>query len=67
MPSKVQAKGKKYESSGEYRERNGLVQVNAQMDEELRTKLRVMAAKRNLTISDMIADLIRDAKDDLGE
>lgn len=67
MPSKIQAKGKKYEGSSEYRERNGIVQVNAQMDEELRTKLRVMAAKRNLTISDMIADLIREAQEDLGE
>ncbi len=64
MPSKVQAKGKKYESSSDYRERNNIVQVNAQLTEDQRHKLRMLAAQKNLGISEMIAQLIEDAKED---
>jgi hypothetical protein len=58
MPTKAQAKGRTYQSAKEWREKNDKVQVNAQVDPELRKKLRMFAAAREITISEMISEMI---------
>ncbi len=64
MPTKAQAKGRTYPTAKEWREEKGMVQVNAQVTPEQRKKLRMIAAARGRTISELVADMIKDLKEE---